>query len=256
MKKLFVYVMSSALLAGTTLSSCTYSGYEGYLGTMAGAEIGGIIGESIGWMNTSRHSGPGNAMLGGIIGTVAGAVIGNAIGNEAAEAKQRERIDRAERRDGRRREHDNRYERDRRYDNSNDNGNYDFGGFQTEGGRDSRDVRTNLKGEENLVISNLHYEDEDGDGRVSRYETINVIYEVTNNSSWPAQVSLITGNNDPHFEYSPVSQATIEPGKSIRYKAKVFCKARLKEAYSNIPVTVRSERLGTVQDNLRIRNSK
>ena len=63
MKKIFVYAISSALMAGTVLSSCTYSGYESYIGTMAGAEIGGIIGESIGWMNTSRHSGPGNAML-------------------------------------------------------------------------------------------------------------------------------------------------------------------------------------------------
>ena len=60
MKKIYVYAMSTALLAGSMLSSCTYGSYESYLGTMAGGEIGGIIGESIGWMSTSRHSGPGN----------------------------------------------------------------------------------------------------------------------------------------------------------------------------------------------------
>lgn len=251
MKKIYVYVMSSALLLGSMLSSCTYSGYEGYLGTMAGAEIGGIIGESIGWMNTSRHSGPGNAMLGGIIGTVAGAVIGNAIGNEAAEAKQRDRAERAERRAERRQEREQRDRYDR-YDDRNNS--YDFGGFQTEGGR--ADSRANLKSEGSLQIGNLHYEDEDGDGRVSRYETINVIYEVTNTGSLPAHVSLITGNNNPHFEYSPVSQATIEPGKTIRYKAKVFCKTRLKDGYTDIPVYVKSDELGSAQDNIRIRHRK
>ena len=88
MKKIFVYFMSTVLVTGMSLSSCTYNGYEGYLGTMAGAEIGGVIGESIGWMSTSRHHGPGNALLGGIIGTVAGAAIGNAIGNDAADARR------------------------------------------------------------------------------------------------------------------------------------------------------------------------
>ena len=52
------------------------------MGTMAGAEIGGVIGEALGWMSTSRHDGPGKAMLGSIVGTVAGAAIGNALTKE------------------------------------------------------------------------------------------------------------------------------------------------------------------------------
>ena len=71
--------MYIALIGCTTIASCDISSSRNYMGTMAGAEIGGVIGEAMGWMSTSRHDGPGKAMLGSIIGTVAGAAIGNAI---------------------------------------------------------------------------------------------------------------------------------------------------------------------------------
>ncbi len=245
MKKIFVYAISSALLIATTLSSCTYSGYESYLGTMAGAEIGGIIGESIGWMNTSRHSGPGNAMLGGIIGTVAGAAIGNAIGNEASEsrkAKEREY----------RRNRKQRHENQRYQDNSSDS--YSYGGasgYQIEGGRDY------TKEASSLVISNLKYEDENGDGLISKYETINIIYEVTNTTNRDVEARLITGNNSNHnFEFSPETTTTIAPGKTIRYKAKVFCKSVPKDTYSDIPVFVSSNQAGNAQQSIRIKNDR
>lgn len=247
MKKIFVYAISSALILGTTLTSCTYSGYESYLGTMAGAEIGGIIGESIGWMNTSRHSGPGNAMLGGIIGTVAGAAIGNAIGNEAAESRK------AQEREYRRNRRHGNEQRSRRYQNNSSNSDsYNYGGgYQTEGGRDY------TKSASNLIISNLKYEDENGDGLISKYETINVIYEITNPTSHDIDVKLAIGNNSNHnFEFSPETQATIAAGKTIRYKAKVFCKAVPRDAYSDIPVYATSSQAGSASDAIRIKNDK
>ena len=242
MKKIYVYAISSALMAGTVLSSCTYSGYENYIGTMAGAEIGGIIGESIGWMNTSRHSGPGNAMLGGIIGTVAGAAIGNAIGNEAAESR------RAQEREYRR--HRKQRQENRRYQNNSSSDTYQYGSYQTEGGRDY------TKSSGNLIISNLKYEDENGDGLINKYETINVIYEVTNPTSRDVDVTLITGNNNHNFEFSPQSNATIGAGKTIRYKAKVFCKSLPRESYTDIPVSVTSSQAGSAQDYIRIKTGK
>jgi hypothetical protein len=244
MKKIFVYAISSALLVGTTLSSCTYSGYESYLGTMAGAEIGGIIGESIGWMNTSRHSGPGNAMLGGIIGTVAGAAIGNAIGNEAAESRKAQ--ERKYRRHRRQQHENQRYQ-----NNSSDTYRFDGGGYQIEGGRDY------TKSASSLIISNLKYEDENGDGLINKYETINIIYEVTNPTSRDVEVRLITGNNSNHnFEFSPETTTTIAAGKTIRYKAKVFCKSVPREAYSEIPVYVSCNQVGSTQQSIRIKNNR
>lgn len=246
MKKIFVYAISSALLAGTMLSSCTYSGYESYLGTMAGAEIGGIIGESIGWMNTSRHSGPGNAMLGGIIGTVAGAAIGNAIGNEAAEARKTQEREYRKHRNRNR----NNDRRNQQYPN-NSSDTYSYGGYQTEGGRDY------TKSANNLIISNLKYEDENGDGLISKYETINVIYEVSNPTSSDIEVQLAIGNNSNHnFEFSPETTATIAPGKTIRYKAKVFCKSVPRDAYTDIPVYAKSQQAGSAQQSIRIKNDK
>ena len=241
MKKIYVYAISSALMAGTVLSGCTYSGYESYIGTMAGAEIGGIIGESIGWMNTSRHSGPGNAMLGGIIGTAAGAIIGNAIGNEAAESRRSQ-----EREYRKRRQH----QRENRQNNRNNSDTYEFGSYQTEGGRDY------TKAPGSLIISNLKYEDENGDGLINKYETINVIYEVTNPTSRDVEVKLITGNNNNNFEFSPESTATIGAGKTIRYKAKVFCKSLPRETYSEIPVYVTSSQAGNAQESIRIKTGK
>lgn len=236
MKKIFVYAISSALMAGTVLSSCTYSGYESYLGTMAGAEIGGIIGESIGWMNTSRHSGPGNAMLGGIIGTVAGAAIGNAIGNEAAESRK------AEQREMRRR-HKERQSRQQ--------SDYGYSGYQTEGGR------SYTKSAGSLVISNLKYEDENGDGLLSKYETVNVIYEVSNPTDRDVEVRLTTGNNSNHnLEFSPETVTTIGAGKTIRYKAKVFCKSVPRDSYTEIPVYATSSQAGSAQQSFRIKYDK
>ncbi|MBR1465405.1 MAG: hypothetical protein IJ607_03485 [Bacteroidaceae bacterium] len=247
MKKIFVYAISSALLLGTTLSSCSYSGYESYLGTMAGAEIGGIIGQSIGWMNTSRHSGPGNAMLGGIIGTVAGAAIGNAIGNEAAESRKAQ-----EREYRRNRRHDDRHRSNRYQNNNSSHDSYDYsGGYQTEGGRDY------TKSASNIIISNLKYEDENGDGLISKYETINVIYEITNTTSRDIDVRLAIGNNSNHnFEFSPETEATIAAGKTIRYKAKVFCKSLPRDSYTDIPVYANSSQAGSASDTIRIKNDK
>ena len=258
MKKIYVYAMSTALLAGSMLSSCTYGSYESYLGTMAGGEIGGIIGESIGWMSTSRHSGPGNAMLGGIIGTVAGAVIGNSIGNQAGEANKARRAERK-----RKKEERQSYENSGSYNNYENNGNYsggnetyDFSRYQTEGGRATEQLKSaGNYSSSALQMGDLHYEDENGDGKVSKYETINVIYTVTNPSSTDVEVSLVTGDNkNTHFEYSPAYNTTIGAGKTIRYKAKVFCKSVPKGSHSTIPVFVKSSSSGTITDNIQIKN--
>lgn len=244
MKKLQIYALSAAIVCGSVLSGCTYSGYESYAGTMVGAQIGSVIGESIGWLSTSRHGGPGTAMLGSVIGTAVGAVIGNSIGNEAAESKRQERAERKQRQ---------RAERANRVARQEETDNYDFSGIQTEGGRDASVAAINNN---SLVISNLHYEDEDGDGKMSKYETVNVIYEVHNPNSYPVDANLITGDNNPNLEFSPVTNTRIEAGKSIRYKAKVFCKKVPDGNYTEIPLAVSGEGIETSSATIRIKNGK
>ncbi len=230
--------LSAALLAGG-MGSCATSSPQGYLGTMAGAEIGGTIGEAIGWLSTNRHDGPGKAMLGSIVGTVAGAIIGNHI------AAQSEKSD-TRRHDG------------KKY---SDNTSSYYPDYQTEGGYDAS--RSNAyKGKAGkkatisersfseygtpLTIRNVTYQDENGDGRFSRYETINVIYEVTNTASHSVEALLYIDDPEQskNFAYSPASTVTINPGQTIRYKAKAFCKNVPKSNYTDIRIYAQ-DKLGT-----------
>lgn len=245
MKKI-AYLLSSILLAGT-LTSCDNMDTRTYLGTMAGAEIGGTIGEAIGWMSTSRHSGPGKAMLGSVIGTVAGAVIGNQLSKPKTST----------------REYNDEYAYERQ-------GNYQTGGGY-ESDYTSRNYSSTYKAPRTssrrgngtaynntgsqLSIRNLTYQDEDGDGRFGRGETINVIYEVTNNGQTPAQVELVI--DDPthpnNFAFSPANNVTIQPGQTIRYKAKAFCQSRPKTHTCDLIVYAKSITHGNATGTMRVK---
>ena len=244
MKKTIVFVLVGSVL----LSSCVVSDNATYVGTMAGAEIGGTLGEAIGWMSTSRHGGPGKAMLGSVIGTVVGAVAGNQL---ATAADPVARAERRERREAKRRakEEKKRMQEQAQMD------------YQTVGGYDSQDNLTNniqsntySIGSE-LIISNMAYQDEDGDGRFSRYETINVIYEVTNKGQEATEATLLidTEENAKNYAFSPANSVQIAPGQTIRYKAKAFCKSKPADNYVNIKVSALSSNLGNASSNLRVR---
>ena len=216
MKKLFFPL----LLAAIILTGCASSSPNSYLGLMAGAEIGGTLGEAIGFMSTSRHDGPGKAMLGSVVGTVAGAAIGYTIANEAdqqAEAKRRTSTPTTT--------------------------------TQTSGGYD---VWT--EEEPVLSISAPSYQDEDGDGKLSRYETINIIYEVTNHSTETQRVELIVSCPEmpDDIALSPSNIADIEPGHTIRYKAKALLNKKTKASSVTIICAANSATQGSVQTSLRV----
>lgn len=178
--------------AATIFCACSSTSPNSYLGMMAGAEIGGTLGEAIGLMSTNRHDGPGKAMLGSVIGTVAGAAIGYEIASNADEANA-----------AKRRTSSTAYA-DATYDAS--------------------DVAATTT--QPLTITNITYQDEDGDGKFARYETINVIYEITNNTRQSLSVCLAIDapNHADNLACSPNTDTTIEPEKTIRYKAKAFLK--------------------------------
>lgn len=267
MKNSWINLSLSALLVSTAFSSCSYTSSGNYLGTMAGAEIGGVVGEALGWMSTDRHSGPGKAMLGSIIGTVAGAAIGNSITKDRAE----------EINIGRR--------------NDMDYGNADYqtgGGYDSHGtygynegynrnqygshdtyvpdSRNRSDSKFNGRygngysiGNGDLAISHVTFEDEDGDGRISRNETVNIMYEVTNKGhrTYSDVILKVDVEDDARkFALSPSTTTTIAPGQTVRYKAKAFCKSRTSSGNVTFRVSANSMNGGNASANLQIRMSK
>ena len=176
--------LTAIAAAAILLSACSSTSPNAYLGMMAGAEIGGTLGEAIGLMSTNRHDGPGKAMLGSVIGTVAGAAIGYELAQSADQANAAERST-------------------------------------------ATAATPSAPAVSPLTISNITYQDEDGDGKIARYETINIIYEVTNGAgqALDTQLAIDAPQAADDVACSPTTDTTIEPGKTIRYKAKAFLKS-------------------------------
>lgn len=262
MKKTWIYLACASVFASSVLTSCDITSSRNYLGTMAGAEIGGVVGEALGWMSTDRHDGPGKAMLGSLIGTVAGAAIGNSLSRDKQEQS-------------------NYYT----YDEPRNNHHYndDNVGYQTGGGYDSTPNRNQggygqggysqnyngqgLNGQGSygqfvpctLQISGINYQDEDGDGKFGRNETVNIIYDVKNTGRSACNdvtLKVEAVNNAKCFAFSPSTTVSIGPGESVRYKAKAFCKSRPSESVTQFKVIASSQNAGETFAELQIRMSK
>jgi len=91
MKKLNVYLLSGALLAGTlfttscsTVKNSNNKQRGAAAGAAAGAVLGGVLGNNLGNKSNSALG----AVLGGVIGGGAGAIIGNRMDKQAEQIKQ------------------------------------------------------------------------------------------------------------------------------------------------------------------------
>ena len=225
----------SIVMSSCRTNQMTRSEYYG--GTM-GAYIGGVIGEALG-VTLGRDSYTG-AVIGNAVGTLAGAVIGSSMAG-----KDRRDITRN-------------IGRDRDTDDynvySNPYGNYgeampdrplppppapQFG---------SAPVGTEL------IISNVTYEDENGDGYISKDETICVSYDVWNASKQEVEVTLVIIDpvNQKHIAFSPATTLSMMPGQRMRYKAKAYCKSHPKNNVTHIIVAAQSKALGNVNSTLQI----
>lgn len=257
MKKTWIYIACMAFVASTMFTSCDISSSRNYLGTMAGAEIGGVVGEALGWMSTSRHDGPGKAMLGSVIGTVAGAAIGNSLTKDRPEQTE-VRVGRGSKRSRSREQQYGGvdYQTGGGYSDYDNRSNYDshsnYGGQSYYGGQ-SFD-RNNAYSP--LLISNLTYQDEDGDGRFSRNETVNIIYEVTNTSAYRCdnvKLKVETVESERSFALSPANTVSIAPHETIRYKAKAFCKSRPSKNVARFTVSAGNDMIGFSTSQLQIK---
>ena len=210
------------LAAALFASSCT-SSYQA-AGGVTGAMIGSHIGGAVGALSGHGHFRGESAALGSLIGMGIGAILGVGITSQ---------IEEQERAEARRYED---YGQDRTTV-SND-GYYDnHVGYQISGGNQggNQAVQENHNyqiGSYNgsitstvLSISDLTYMDADGDGYISKDETIEVEGYITNTTnSILRDIVIYLDVSDPKaFSISPSLTTTLQPGQKIRYTGRVHC---------------------------------
>src|SRR5690554_2465066 len=90
MKKLNVYFLTTAMLAGTLLTGCNTvkNANNTQKGAAAGAAAGAVLGGGLGNNVGSKNNSALGAVLGGVIGGTAGAVIGKNMDKQAQEIEQ------------------------------------------------------------------------------------------------------------------------------------------------------------------------
>lgn len=208
--------LATALLA----SSCT-SSYQA-AGGMTGAMIGSHVGSAVGVLAGHGPFRGESAALGSLIGMGIGAILGVGITSQIEEQERAEA---------------------RRYENyGQSNAGYDGGyydnnaGYQTsggyQGGQEVQKIHNYQIGDGTnegavastvLSISELSYMDVDGDGYISKDETIEVEGFITNTSNSVLRDIVIYLNvNEPKsFSVSPSLTTTLQPGQKIRYTGRV-----------------------------------
>jgi outer membrane lipoprotein SlyB len=247
MKKNLIYSASAIILASIMMSSCyTYTSPMSYGGTATGASIGGFLGSTLGAATTNGSF--GGSLVGNIVGSAAGAALGNKVSKSAEQRRLQKRQERQNRRNQANAQQVQ--QDDYSYDTPESN-DVDFSNYQTEGGA-NYDANT-----VNFNISNITVNDSDGDGYMSKEETVEVVCEVSNLNESNTEADISIGNpGDSKFTYSPSVKATIDGGKSIRYTAKVYCKKLPTGDAIDIPITVSSPSLGSVTKYVTIRMKK
>ena len=237
MKKTNVFLLSLAILMSGTATSCHDS--TSYMGTIAGAQLGSTLGGAIGWLGGSGRGRSNGSALGTIVGTVGGAAIGAAIANNSAK-KHTEYM-------------------------GSDANQYAFGSDEWKressrvyGQNDVKSSRDGYASSSKLYISNLSFQDENGDGKLNKEETIIVSFTVQNMEDRKMEVELflLEPNYYRDLEISQPKTVTIAPKEMVRYKAKVYCKHNLKGKTLNLQAHVRSQEIGDLYEVLNVRCDK
>lgn len=200
----------SALAVTMLVSSCT-SSYQA-AGGLNGALIGSQVGSAVGFLTGHGHFRGENSALGSLIGMGIGAVLGVGIAaqieeNEKAEARRYE-------------------EPNGGYNTQNMEQNVPY---QTGGGAYNGTISdgtaSNTASSALVSLSDLTYMDVDGNGYISKDETIEVEGFITNTSqSILRDIVIQLEVSDPKaFSISPSLTTTLQPGQKIRYTGRVHC---------------------------------
>lgn len=221
-KQFVCLTLATAFLASSCTSS--YQAAGGVTGAMIGSHVGGAVGVLSGHGPFRGES----AALGSLIGMGIGAILGVSITSQIEEQEKAEA---------------RRYEDYRRSNDATQYGQYGNNnvGYQTSGGYQEgygSDHQGSYHGNVNnrnyqigdgtiassvLSISELSYMDMDGDGYISKGETIEVEGFITNTSNSVLRdiVIYLIVNEPKSFSVSPSLTTTLQPGQKIRYTGRV-----------------------------------
>lgn len=205
MKKNHITISAIFMAAVTLFSSCETTGQAA--AGLTGAAIGGTLGSAIGGATGGgygrygyyHYNGQG-AALGSLIGMGVGAALGVAIQKSAEENE--------------RRQYENVQDYDSYEQNSNYNRNY------------SNNNYTPAPSRLPVIISELTYFDGNGDGYMSKGETLEVETYIENNSNstlYGVDIVLNTQESKYVTVSSPLT-ITLEPRQKVRYSGRIYCR--------------------------------
>lgn len=219
--------LATALLASSCTSS--YQAAGGVTGAMIGSHVGGAVGVLAGHGPFRGES----AALGSLIGMGIGAILGVGITSQIEEQEKAEarRYEDYRRSNGsfQKGEYDDNTNESYQYGGYDDNnvgyqisGGYQ-GGYQGNVSNHNYQIGNGAVASTVLSISELSYMDVDGDGYISKGETIEVEGYITNTSNSILRDIVIYLNvNEPKsFSVSPSLTTTLQPGQKIRYTGRV-----------------------------------
>lgn len=216
--KITCLTLATALLA----SSCS-SSYQA-VGGLTGAMIGSHVGSAVGVLTGSGPFRGENAALGSLIGMGIGAILGVGITSQIEEKEKAEARRYSQEDIG----YDESYYDEQNYQIGGGNGGYQ--GVQGNMGNAGNsgyqvDGLNGGVGTAVLNISELSYMDADGDGYISKDETIEVEGFITNTTNSVLRDIVISLNvTDPKsFSMSPSLTTTLQPGQRIRYTGRIHC---------------------------------
>lgn len=217
MKKNHITISTIFLAAVTMLSSCQTSGQAAAgltgaaIGSTLGSAIGGATGGHYGRYGYYHYNGQG-AALGSLIGMGVGAALGVAIQKSAEENERRQ------------------YENYQDYDSYDQNSNYNR--------NYSNNNYTPAPSRLPVHISEVTYFDGNGDGFMSKGETLEVetyIENRSNNTLYSVDIVLDTQQSKYVIASSPLT-ITLEPRQKIRYSGRIYCR-KVKNGRS-VPLTI------------------
>lgn len=220
MKKNHITISTILLAAVTMLSSCQTSGQAA--AGLTGAAIGSTLGSAIGGATGGgygrygrygyyHYNGQG-AALGSLIGMGVGAALGVAIQKSAEENE--------------RRQYENVQEYNSYEQNSDYNRNYSSNNY------------TPAPSRLPILISEVTYFDGNGDGYMSKGETLEVETYIENKSNqtlYGVDIVLNTQQSKYVTVSSPLT-ITLEPRQKIRYSGRIYC--RKSKNGRSVPLTI------------------
>ena len=217
MKNNHITISTILLAAVTLLSSCQTSGQAAAgltgaaIGSTLGSAIGGATGGHYGRYGYYHYNGQG-AALGSLIGMGVGAALGVAIQKSAEENERRQ------------------YENYQEYDSYDQNSNYSR--------NYSNNNYTPASSRLPVHISEVTYFDGNGDGFMSKGETLEVETYIENRSNstlYSVDIVLDTQQSKYVIASSPLT-ITLEPRQKVRYSGRIYCR-KAKNGRS-VPLTI------------------